>query len=279
MCYLNPQEEHSLRYLSQPAISIIIPTRNESACLSHTLRTLADHAGDSVPQIIVADGGSDDGTPDLAASQGAIVVRCEPGRGQQMNAGAALATGDILFFLHADTLVPQGYIAAIIDALSKPGTVGGAFRLKIGSPAKAFRLIEAAVNLRSRWLHLPYGDQGLFISAKTFKDMGGFVDLPIMEDYELVRRLRRVGRVSILPRSVITSPRRWCGEGVWRSTLTNLICIMAYHLGVSPREIAAWRESRWRRGSSFKEGTRHHADRDHGCRWTDRSGVESISEK
>ena len=163
-----------------------------------------------------------------------------------MNAGAAVATGRALLFLHADTLLPDAFPPIVAGVLSRPGVRAGAFRLRIESDRRSLRVVEALVALRGWAFGMPYGDQGLFLTAATFRQVGGFPDVPVMEDFELIRRLRRRGRVQITPAAVTTSARRWRRHGVARTPLLNQACLAARLLGVSPERIAALRGSRGR---------------------------------
>jgi len=224
-------------------VSIIIPTLNEAAHLPVTLK----HAADSQPaEIIVADGGSHDDTVRIAESGGATLVRSASGRARQMNAGAAAARGETLLFLHADTLLPANGCEVVIEAFRRARVVGGAFRLRIRDAFPGRWLVEATTNLRSRLRRLPYGDQALFVRRWAFDELGGFPDLPILEDYEFVRRLRSLGQLALLDAAVLTSGRRWQRLGLLRTTLINKLIILCYRCGVSPVELAAW----YRRGSS-----------------------------
>ena len=217
-------------------ISVIIPTLNEAVGITATLEQLRD-----VPnlEVIVADGGSNDQTAELAQAAGATVVHCNQGRGKQMNAGAALATGEVLLFLHADTKLPDHFQEYVWQSLID-GHSGGAFRLHIGAKGRMLRLIEFAANLRSRWLQLPYGDQAIFVTASVFYSINGFQHWPLMEDYDFCCRLRKIGRIALVSASVTTSARRWQRLGVLRTTLTNLGCVVAFRLGVSPVTLAHW---------------------------------------
>ncbi len=218
-------------------ISIIIPTLNEVACLGQTLERLHDAA---CVEKIVVDAGSRDGTPEIAEAHGCRVLTAPQGKAKQMNAGAAVATGSVLLFLHADTLLPQGFERHVHATLAGRGVVAGAFRLSINSSRGSLRLIEWAANLRARWLQMPYGDQAVFVTAETFRAMGGFPDLPIMEDFEMVRRLRRRGHIAIADATVATSARRWNALGPLRTTWTNQMVVLGYYLGVSPERLARW---------------------------------------
>ena len=218
-------------------ISIIIPVLNEANTIAPVISTARN--AENV-EIIVADGGSSDGTVEIAQSLGVRVISTAPGRSTQMNAGAIAATGDILLFLHADTHLPRGYDSAARQALAKPSSVGGAFELKIDARRLCLRLVEIGVNWRSNFLQMPYGDQAIFLLSATFDKIGGFPDLPLMEDFELVRRLKKQGRIEIVPQPVLTSARRWQQVGVLKTTVINQIIIIAYFLGVSPDRLAFW---------------------------------------
>jgi rSAM/selenodomain-associated transferase 2 len=218
-------------------ISLIVPVLNEAATIASVIST-AQNAKNV--EIIVADGGSSDGSAEIARSLGVRVVSTAPGRATQMNAGAACATGDILLFLHADTILPPGYDSGVRLTLAKPQTVAGAFELKIDARTLSLRLVEIGVNWRSHFLQMPYGDQAIFLYAATFDKIGGFPDLPLMEDFELVRRLKTQGRIEIVPQPVLTSARRWQQLGVLKTTAINQIVIIAYFFGVSPDRLAFW---------------------------------------
>ena len=221
-------------------ISVIIPVLNEAHQLLkilHFLKALSDL------EIIVVDGGSQDQTVAIAKTAEVKVIQSPIGRAHQMNAGAAAATGDILLFLHADTRLPTDFDLTIRQTLSQPRVIAGAFRLQIDGLDWKLRVIEWGVNARSRHLQMPYGDQAIFLKTTTFQTIGGFPTLPIMEDFELVRQLKRQGRIAIAPTAVITSGRRWQKLGVVRTTLINQCVILAYLLGVSPDRVADWYRS------------------------------------
>jgi rSAM/selenodomain-associated transferase 2 len=218
-------------------IAVIIPVLNEESVLGATLRSA--HAGSRLETIVV-DGGSSDKSLEVARTQGARTMSTARGRARQMNAGATLATSPILLFLHADTRLPPGFDQSVRDTLNRSGVVAGAFELGIASRRWPYRLIEKAVNLRARYLQMPYGDQGLFVRAGLFHRLGGFRDMPIMEDVELIKRLRRCGRVVVVPLPATTSARRWQRLGFWRTTWINQKILLACRLGVPPQRLARW---------------------------------------
>jgi rSAM/selenodomain-associated transferase 2 len=190
-------------------------------------------------EIIVADGGSRDDTPRITRCHGAKVVACPANRAGQMNRGAAAARGETLLFLHADTWLPANYHDTVLAALRRPTVVGGAFRFRIREPFRGRRLVECMTNLRARLWRMPYGDQAVFVRRWAFETLGGFPDLPIMEDYEFVRRLRRFGSLAVLDAAVLTSGRRWQRLGFLRTTLINRLVIIGYRCGVAPANLAA----------------------------------------
>lgn len=220
--------------METPKISIIIPVLNEAAKIHDTLTRVLNATN---VEVIVVDGGSRDETVAIAKSLGVKVISAKPGRASQMNAGAAVANGDILLFLHADTLLPTNFDTLICLALQDARTIAGAFELRIDAKLWGLRLIEKMVNARSRLFSLPYGDQALFLKATIFHEVGGFPDLLIMEDFELMLRLRREGKITIIPASVLTSGRRWQKLGVVKTTLINQLVIIGYFLGVSPDKL------------------------------------------
>jgi hypothetical protein len=231
----------ALRTLGKAApansLAVIIPALNEAELIGDTLAAVSK---DPQAEILVVDGGSTDATPDIAAVSGARVLRAQPPRSVQMNAGAVAARGAILLFLHADTRLPPDFAAQVRRTLAVPGAVAGAFRLKIDSSAPGLRLIERVANWRSQWLQLPYGDQAIFLTRENFWRAGGFQPLPIMEDYELVRRLRRLGRILPAPASAVTSARRWRQIGAFKTWLINQRVVIGHCMGVAPERLALW---------------------------------------
>jgi len=223
--------------VQQQLISVIIPVLDEAENIEARLQAidLADNV-----EVIVVDGGSQDDTVTRSQSLGVRVLQTKPGRAHQMNVGAAAAAGNLLLFLHADTQLPPNFADLVRHTLAQPTVSAGAFELKIDDPMPGLRWVEWGVKWRSRLLQLPYGDQALFLKAATFHAIGGFLDLPIMEDFELVQRLRTRGRVAIAPAAVLTSSRRWKKLGIWRTTLINQLTIVAYGLKLPLARIAQW---------------------------------------
>lgn len=226
----------------KPTISIIIPVYRETErinTLLTDLRLLSDTA-----EIIVVDGAPDHGTIDAIQDPEIITIKATQGRARQQNTGAAAASADILLFLHADTRLPRHAISQIHSTLKDPGIAGGAFALRYdaGSTGQnpSFAIIAATANLRSRLTRVPYGDQAIFIRTQIFRALQGFSDLELMEDLDLMTRLRRSGHaIRLLDTPVYTSPRRHLREGIARCTLRNWTLRLLYHAGIPPRMLAA----------------------------------------
>jgi rSAM/selenodomain-associated transferase 2/rSAM/selenodomain-associated transferase 1 len=218
-------------------LSVVVPALNETGHIAATLAPLLENPR---VEVIVADGGSTDETVSTARSLGARVLECRPPRALQMNAGAAAAAGAILVFLHADTRLPHDFENEIRRTLRKTVVAAGAFQLKIDSAGAGLRIVERGANLRSRLLQLPYGDQAIFLARERFWEAGGFAPLPIMEDYELVRRLRRRGRIALAAGCAVTSARRWQRLGTFNTWILNQRIVAAYLLGTPAETLAAW---------------------------------------
>ncbi len=212
-------------------VSVIIPTLNEAENLTHLLPRLT---AERPHEILVADGGSSDGSVAVAELLGAKVVRTERGRARQMNAAASVATGELLLFLHADTDPPDHFPALVAATLEQPMIAAGAFRFALREPLFGGALIEKGVALRCALRQLPYGDQGLFVRRSLFASLGGFPNLPKLEDLELVRRLRALGRIAITPEAARTSSRRWREGGVVRTFLRHQAALFAYYFRAKP---------------------------------------------
>ena len=216
-------------------VSVIIPTLNEAENLAHLLPRLT---AARPHEILVADGGSSDKSVTIAESLGAKVVRAARGRARQMNAAASVATGEFLLFLHADTDPPDHFPALVAAALEQPTIAAGAFRFALREPVFGGSLIEKGVALRCAMRQLPYGDQGLFVRRALFAALGGFPDLPMLEDLEMVRRLRALGRIVITREAARTSSRRWREAGIVRTFLRHQAALIAYFLGAKPKRPA-----------------------------------------
>lgn len=227
-------------------ISVVIPTLNEQTSVGAAIGS-AWRCG--AAQVIVADGRSDDETRQVASAAGAEVVEADRGRARQMNAGAARAQGDALLFLHADTLLPARAAALVRHALGRSSVVGGSFRYTAVGAGAWDPILTFGSRLRCTLSGHPYGDQGIFVRARTFRALGGFPDLPVMEDWELVYRLRKLGRVVVLPEPTVTSAASFADHGVVRASLLNLVAIIGYQLGMAPCSLASWRNRIARRSS------------------------------
>lgn len=222
-------------------IAVVIPALNEAARIEACLRAVRmQQPGGTEVDVVVVDGGSVDDTR-LLATRYARVTSASRGRGAQMNAGALAASGDVLLFLHADTVLPEGAFAAIDAALADGGVVGGTFRLRFDRDSPALRLY--AWFTRFRWRLFHYGDQGIFVRRSTFEALGGFREWPIMEDVDLLARLDAVGRTALLPLAVTTSARRFERHGVVRQQLLNAGLMLAHFAGVKPLRLARWYEN------------------------------------
>jgi rSAM/selenodomain-associated transferase 2 len=216
-------------------VSVIVPTVDEASAIAATLRAAR---APGAAELLVVDGGSADGTVRIAGELADRVLSAPRGRAAQMNAGAAAARGEVLLFLHADTLLPSGYAGAIAHALRDPAVVGGRFDLRLDAPGVAYRVLERAISLRSRLTRVATGDQGMFVRRAVFERLGGFPPLPLMEDIALARALKRAGRVACLGETVLTSARRWQRHGLVRTVLLMWALRAAYYAGVSPERLA-----------------------------------------
>jgi rSAM/selenodomain-associated transferase 2 len=226
-------------------ITVIIPTLNEAGVIEATL-SLTLQLG--FTDIIVVDGGSTDATTALVASMtngmakpqsGSVRLICAPpGRARQLNAGAAAATGDVLLFLHADSHLPPGARPLVQQALDDPAIVGGRFDVRFDRSCVWGRVISALMNVRSRLTRISTGDQAIFVRRPTFERLGGFSDVPIMEDIEFSIRLKRAGGIAAISDRVTTSFRRWERQGPIRTILLMWSLRFLYWIGVSPRRLA-----------------------------------------
>lgn len=223
------------------SVSVVIPARNEAPSVAETVRSARAAGAD---EVIVVDGESDDGTAAAAQPVADFVLRCPPGRARQMNAGAAASRGKVLIFLHADTTLPAGAIAAVRGAVAG-GVVGGAFRVGLGvsagtsaARAAALRLTASMINIRSRIFRAYTGDQAIFVRRDVFEDLGAYPEIALMEDVEFCRRLTRRGTTVLLPVRIITSARRWEANGMVRTILLMWGLRVAHRLGLPPDRCA-----------------------------------------
>jgi rSAM/selenodomain-associated transferase 2 len=218
-------------------LSIVIPTLDSAATLESALDALAE-GGDRVAEIVVADGGSRDGTRDIAARRGARVVSAARGRGAQLAAGAQAATQPWLLFVHADTRLAPGWADAAARFAAAPENErrAGYFRFTLDDDSAAARRLEAVVGWRCRLLALPFGDQGLVIGRAFYDALGGFRPLPLMEDVDMVRRVGR-RRLAVLDAAAVTSAWRYRRGGYLRRSARNLLCLGLFFLGVPPRAL------------------------------------------
>ena len=215
-------------------ISVIIPILNEAKILEKTLSQLQSELESH--ELIIVDGGSTDTSVYIAEKYGKVVPS-ERGRAKQLNTGAAVATGDILIFLHADIWLEPGVLAAVAIALSS-GYVGGGFRQKIDGESILYRLIEIAGDIRGRYLKVFYGDSGIFLTRTDFEKIGGFPDIPILEEMEFSKGMQRLGKTTLLTPHIHISARRWKTKGIVRTTLNNWLITLLYFLGISPESLA-----------------------------------------
>lgn len=216
-------------------VSVIVPTLNEAAGLAEMLRSVRVEAPH---EIIVVDGGSSDATREQAR-EADRVLSGPRGRAAQMNLGATHATGDVLLFLHADCLPEPGALRAAERCLRQKGVTAGCFRMTVRADGMVYRLIDACATARVQLTGLVYGDQGLFVSRRTFERVGGFPRLRFMEDVFLSKVLRRQGRIVVAPRRLFVSPRRWQRQGIVRQTLRNWTLTALAAGGVHPDRLAA----------------------------------------
>lgn len=224
----------------QKNISVIIPTLNEEANIKRAMDSVFGANDYKSIEIIVVDGESADDTISIAKSFGAVVIKASPSRAVQMNLGAEAATGKYLLFLHADTVLPRGFDKHIVNTLSRDSVVAGAFELKIDSAGLSTRIVEYGSNFRSRHLKMPYGDQAIFLSAESFHKVGGYKEISIMEDFELIKRLQKRGDIVTVPVPILTSSRRWEKFGAFKTTVINQVVILAYKFGISTERIRRW---------------------------------------
>lgn len=226
-----------------PLLSVVIPVRNEAQALPALLDDLAELRAAGA-ELIVVDGGSSDGTVERAQGRADQVLKSEPGRALQMNAGAAHAQGEYLWFVHADTRISGPALRRLQDVLQQR-PLWGRFDVRLSGPGLAFRVIGAMISLRSRLTGIASGDQGIFVRRATFVALGGYAPIPLMEDLQLCRQLKVQARPRCLRPPLSTSSRRWEQHGIWRTVMLMWCLRLAYYCGVSPDKLAR----QYRRGS------------------------------
>ena len=218
-------------------LSIIIPTFNEASCITEAVA----RAWATGPfEVIVVDGGSEDGTIELAQACSCQFLRTQQGRAVQQNAGARRARGDVLLFLHADNWLAPRVAGQIGDVLNNPSVLGGAFEQQIESPGFFYRCLERGNASRAARLGLPYGDQGIFMRRGTFESLGGFPKVRLMEDVLLMKKFRMISKPVLLPGPIHVSARRWRRHGLFRQTIRNWFLLGALKMGLSPDRLAAY---------------------------------------
>lgn len=226
-------------------IAVVIPALNEAGRIEEAVRSAIPAPAPDRPdalevEVVVVDGGSEDGTAERAAAAGARVLTSPRGRARQLGAGVRASRGDVVLFLHADTRLPRGYHRAVEEALGDPRTVGGAFRFRFDRHTPALRVIEWGARLRERLFRLPYGDQAVFVRRAVLEAIGGVPQVPIMEDLDLVREMKTRGGVARLPLPAVTSARRHLARGPVRTALRHGLAAGAWAMGIDRRRIAAW---------------------------------------
>lgn len=230
----SPAFARTPRASDDPYVSIVIPVYNDAAELARQLADLREHCGDI--EIAVADGASRDDPASVAAEYEALFVESKPGRGPQMNAGAGLANGNVLWFLHADSVIDPGSLRSIGRALSDPAVIGGAFRFSLAKDTWYKPILDRAVAWRTNTLRQAYGDQGIFIRTEVFHLLGGYPPLASMEDLAFYRRMRETGQLAALDTLIGVNARRWEREGFIRTTARNLIAWWSWDLRGRGRE-------------------------------------------
>ncbi len=217
-------------------IAVVIPALDESGGIARAVASAREPGVD----VVVVDGGSRDDTVERARVAGARVVVSAPGRARQLEAGRGATEGDVLLFLHADSCLPPGYAQAVRRSLADVRVVGGAFALRFDRRTPGLRWVEWGAWLRQALFSLPYGDQALFVRRAALEALGGVPQVPILEDLDLVRAMRRAGRLARVPLPVVTSARRYRERGVLRTWLRNTAALLAWRLGLDRARVAAW---------------------------------------
>ena len=227
--------------VEKPLLSVILPVLREGSMIVETLDRLESAAGNYPRETLIVDGDPGGSTIRTISNRKVITLLSVPGRALQMNRGAAAARGDILLFLHADTLLPSGALDLIQEALERPDIAAGAFRLSFDSPHFWLRATAFMASLRTRLTRVPFGDQAIFIRGDIFRALGGYCNIPLMEDVDLMKRLRkRRYKIIILPEKITTSSRKWFRDGVYYTTLRNWTIQVLFALGVPPEKLVRY---------------------------------------
>jgi rSAM/selenodomain-associated transferase 2 len=216
-------------------IAVVIPALDEAETVEAAIASAR-----SADEIVVVDGGSLDRTADRARAAGAQVLMSSRGRARQLEAGWRATGAEVVLFLHADTRLPDGWAAAVRDALAAPDVAGGAFALRFDDRSLAMRVVEWGAHRRAAVAGLPYGDQALFVRRRVLEAIGGIAPVPIAEDLDLVHALRAHGRLALLPLAVSTSARRYRKHGAFRTWLRHAVALVAWRVGVDRERIARW---------------------------------------
>ena len=217
-------------------ITVIIPALNEATNILRSLDSITGQHGEF--EIIVVDGCSTDGTADVARRHARVIASEQRGRAIQMNAGAQHACGEVFVFLHADSCLPRNALSMLRSALADPKIVGGTFTLRFDSTQFLLRFIAFFTRFRFRFFH--YGDQGIFVRRAIFEELGGFKQIPVMEDIDFLQRLSRRGCVTLIKKPVTSSARRFLRHGIIRQQLLDILLVVLYLLGVSPEKLSKW---------------------------------------
>jgi len=222
----------------KPIFTIIIPVYNEEDIINNTINNVNKITGNNRIEILVVDSHPNNTTIKNINTKNIIKLTSNRGRGSQMNTGAKKSKGDILIFLHADTILPLNAFDEIYNIVIKRKIKAGAFDLSIDSKKKIFRIIEKLSSIRSWITRVPYGDQVHFFEKKFFFDLGMYKNIPIMEDVEIMKRIKKAkSKIKIIPKKIITSARRWENEGILRCTIRNWMLITLYTIGINPEKL------------------------------------------
>ena len=221
--------------MAEVSVAVIVPVYNEEQTLRDSLQHFIDLDAD---ELIFVDGGSSDQTSSLLKQSGVHCLASKPGRATQMNTGANISTSDILVFIHIDTMVSKSDVEVVREAFTQTDVVGGRFDVRLSGQHKAFRIIEFMINMRSRLSKISTGDQVQFVARSVFETMGGFSDMPLLEDVEFSTRLKKIGPVACLSEQVVTSSRRWEQHGMIKTVWLMWKIRLLYWLGVSPEKLA-----------------------------------------